>query len=451
LLSIQRVFRTWWPLAGSWLLMSLELPALSAVIARMPDPEINLAAYGGIVFPLALIIESPIIMFLAASTALSKDWASFIHLRRYMNTLGAALTVLHFLVAFTPLFDIVVKGVMGAPSEIVEPARIGLRIMIPWSWSIGFRRFHQGVLIRFNRSQSVGTGTIVRLGANIIVLLIGFSLGNIPGIVVATSAVATGVTWEALYAWLAARPVLNGELRQVPPVTPVITRQSFLAFYIPLILTSLLTLLVNPIGSAALSRMPLALESLAAWSVMAGLIFMFRSLGMAYNEVVVALLDEAGSWPVLLRYTFLLSSLGFLGLLLVIATPLAGLWFGQVSALSQDLVRMALPAMWLALPLPALTVLQSWFQGNLLHSRQTRVITESVALFLVVCTAILAAGVVWGKFPGLMVGWTAFTLATIAQTAWLWLRSRPVLRKLSERDRLFEINEQLVEGTQDKA
>lgn len=53
--------------------MGLEGPAISAVIARLANPEINLAAYGGVVFPLALFIEAPIIMLLAASTALSTD------------------------------------------------------------------------------------------------------------------------------------------------------------------------------------------------------------------------------------------------------------------------------------------------------------------------------------------------------------------------------------------
>ena len=59
------------PLAASWALMGIELPLVAAVMARFPEPDINLAAYGGIVFPLALIIEAPIIMLLAASTALS--------------------------------------------------------------------------------------------------------------------------------------------------------------------------------------------------------------------------------------------------------------------------------------------------------------------------------------------------------------------------------------------
>jgi hypothetical protein len=50
-LSYKRILNTWWPLAASWLLMGAELPALSAFVARLPDPAINLAAYGGIVFP----------------------------------------------------------------------------------------------------------------------------------------------------------------------------------------------------------------------------------------------------------------------------------------------------------------------------------------------------------------------------------------------------------------
>ena len=116
--------------------MGAELPALSAFVARLPNPAINLAAYGGIVFPLALIIESPVIMLLAASTALSKDEASYKLIRRFMMVSGAALTGLHILIAFTPLYYFVAERILGAPQVIVEPGRIGLMIMTPWTWSI---------------------------------------------------------------------------------------------------------------------------------------------------------------------------------------------------------------------------------------------------------------------------------------------------------------------------
>ncbi len=279
--------------------MGAEMPALSAVIARLAEPEINLAAYGGIVWPLALIIESPIIMLLAGSTALSKDWASYRKIWNYMQGAGALLTVLHLLVALTPLYTIVVRGILGVPEAIVEPARLGLIIMTPWTWSISYRRFNQGVLIRFGHSRSVGVGTMIRLATNMTVLLIGLAVRTIPGIVVASAGMAAAVLSEALYVGIRVRPVLKYELAAQPPVQPPLTYRAFFKFYIPLVLTSLLTLLAQPIGSAALSRMPQALTSLAVWPVVSGLIFMSRGLGVAFNEVVVALLDRPGARPAL--------------------------------------------------------------------------------------------------------------------------------------------------------
>lgn len=403
--------------------MGAELPALSAVVARLPDARINLAAYGGIVFPLALIIESPIIMLLAASTALSKDTASYRKIWKFMMIAGAALTALHILVAWTPLYYVVARGVLGAPEEIIEPARIGLKIMLPWTWTIAYRRFNQGVMIRFGRSRSVGAGTVVRLTAGLTVLFIGLAVGTWPGIVVATAAVAAGVTSEALFAGWVVRPVVRNELAAAPPVDPPLTYNAFFAFYIPLVLTALLSLIATPIGSAALSRMPDPISSLAVWPVVTGLVFMVRGLAIAFNEVVVALLDEEGAYAALRRFTWILAASTSALVLLLAATPLSRLWFEVVSALPPDLAALAGVAIWITLPLPALNALQSWFQGRLLHSRRTRGITESVVIFLALDAAILIAGVVWGGVIGLYVGLAAMVVSMAAQTVWLGVRA----------------------------
>jgi hypothetical protein len=433
-ISLSYIIRRWWPLAGSWLLMGVELPALSAVVARLAYPEIHLAAYGGIVFPLSLIIESPIIMLLAASTALSRDWDSYLKLRRFMTRTGAFLTVLHVLTAFTPLYYVVVEGILGAPSEIVEPARIGLMIMTPWSWSIAYRRFQQGILIRFDHANAVGVGTIVRLTANLTVLTIGYLIHTIPGIVVAASAISAGVVSEAVYAGLRVRPVLRDELRPTSAIEPALTFGTFIHFYIPLVMTSLLTLLSQPIGSAALSRMPLALQSLAAWPVISGLVFMTRSFGIAYNEVVVALLDEQGAVRALRQFATLLAGVLVLVLFAIAATPLAGFWFRQLSGLSPALASMAQQGLWLCLPMPALAVLQSWYQGSIVNSRRTHSITEAVVVYLVSIAALLWAGVLWRRITGLYVGLAAMSISMALQTGWLWWRSRPVMSALQTRD-----------------
>jgi hypothetical protein len=98
------------------------------------------------------------------------------------------------------------------------------------------------------------------------------------------------------------------------------------------------------------------------------------------------------------------------------------------------LAALAISALWIALPLPALSVAQSWFQGIILNSRRTRIITESMALYLTTLLAILFAGVAWGGAPGLYVAMTALMVSSCVQVGWLALRSRPLVRSLRVRD-----------------
>src|SRR5690606_2390621 len=147
-------------LALSWIMMGIEQPAIAAVIARLPHPEVSLAAYGGVVYPLALVIEAPIIMLLSASTELSRDRASYQALRRFTHRAGAILTVLHFVLAATPLYGGLVSWAFAVPDVVAQEARLGLLMMLPWSWAIAWRRQGQGVLIRFGRSRAVGLGTV---------------------------------------------------------------------------------------------------------------------------------------------------------------------------------------------------------------------------------------------------------------------------------------------------
>jgi hypothetical protein len=431
--SLKRIFITWWPLSFSWLLMGLELPALSAVIARLPNAEINLAAYGGVVFPIALIIEAPVIMLLAASTALCKDRSTYRKLHKLMMVLGGILTIIHVLIAFTPLYDVIVVGLMGVPDEIVEPARAGLMLITPWTWAIAYRRFQQGVLIRFGHSSAVGVGTTIRLTSSGAVLLAGYLVGDIPGVMVGAGAQAFGVVCEAIYAGIRVQPVICHQLAQVQSEEPL-TWRAFANFYIPLALTSLIFLIWQPIGAAAISRMPQAIASLAAWQVVSSLTFIMRSFGFSYNEVVVALIGETGAYAGLRRFTFILSAATICLHLLIAVTPLAMLWFSGVMALDIPLATISHTAFWLALPMPALSTLQSWYQGAILHSRKTRAVPESVLVFLGSVSIILIAGVLMAAFTGLYVAMAGFVLATIAQTAWLGYRSLRAMQAVMERD-----------------
>jgi len=432
-LSQARVFRTWWPLAASWLLMGAELPILTAVVERMANGDVNLAAYGSVVFPLSLIVEAPIIMLLAAATALVRDRASYRRLHRFTTICGVALTLIHGAIAFTPLFDWISSTLLDVPPELVEPARVGMRLMLPWSWAIGYRRMQQGVLIRAGHSKVVGIGTLVRLLTNGMAMGLAWGLTDASGIVVGSVGVAVGVTCEALFAAVLVRPVVR-ELSEVDEAVEPLSWERLLRFYSPLALTPFLTLVLPLVGSAAMSRMERPLESLAAWPVVHGLVFLFRGVGMAYNEVVVALVDEAGSVAALRAFCLRVAAGSVLVLGLLVATPLADLWFAGIMNLSPELVGMARLAVALCLLMPAYQVVQSWFQGILVASGKTRAVPEAVAAYSVLVSLLFALGVSLGDPVGIYFAVLAFTAGGLLQTTWLWWRSRGALARLSARD-----------------
>lgn len=291
--------------------------------------------------------------------------------------------------------------------------------MLPWTWSIAYRRFNQGVLIRFGHSIIVGQGTFVRLAADLIVLLIGYFIGSVPGIVVATAAVASGVISEAIFIGIKVKPVIDQQLRLEPEVNPPLTKVSFLRYYIPLALTSLITLLSQPLISTALSRMPMALDSLAIWPVLTGLLFIFRAPGIAYNEVVVTLLDNSIAFRMLRKFAAILTAATSVLLFLITVTPLSSIWFMKVTALPSTLITLGKTALWFSLLIPGANALQSWYQGILLHSGKTKGITQAVSVFLLVTIGIYTFGIMQDKYPGIFIGTLGFSLGMACQAAWL--------------------------------
>jgi hypothetical protein len=429
-LALRRVAATWWPLAVSWLLMAAEPPILAAVVARLANPDIHLAAYGSVTFPLIGIIQAPILTLLSLSTAMSKDMDSFLKGRRLMFILGGGLTALYALIAFTPLYDVIVERLIGAPPEIVEPARLGMAVGLPWAFAVAYRRFHQGLMIRMEHARAVTVGTLFRFLADAIVIFLAFRIESLPGTVVATGMMVCGVITEAVYVGLRVRPVLRHELKDAPSPQDRILLRDMVTFFIPLGLTPLLNQLIRPIGSAALSRMPEPLVTLAIWPVIAGFSFLIVTPGAAFNEVVIAMLDRPGARRSLQVFMAFLMAVQFALMLVLSLTPLSYLWFWKVSGLPQDLALLGSQAFLLLIPGSLISPLNSWFSGVILHSRRSRVVTEGMAVYLAVYVLALWLGGRAAPVSGIFLAVSSSMLASLFQTAWLAFRSRPAIRGL---------------------
>lgn len=418
----------WLPLFASWLLMTAEGPVVSAAINRLPDEVIMLAAQG-IVVSLAVTIESPIINLLATATALVKDRKSYLLVRRFSIHWAIFLTVVSALFAFTPLFDLIVRRWMGTPDAVARWVQPGLQIMTFWSAAIAWRRFLQGVLIHFGRTNYVAWGTAVRLlssGGTAIALALWTSL---PGVILGALALMIGVIAEAIVATLAVQPLLRDELseeKEQASGEAELSYSKLFWFHLPLAATSLLTLLAQPLVTFSLARLDNPTRSLAAWPLIFQLILMARAAAMALPEAVIALTRGPESYAVMRRFAFTLALVSILGMLLLIFTPLLPGYLLGVQDAEPSVAGLAAYGTRLYLLYPALFVLVSWLRGLLIKRHATTAVNIGMGINLAVTALLLVMGVA-GRYHGITVAAVALNAAIMAELVFLLWRGQQVL------------------------
>ncbi len=424
-LTLRAVAVFWLPLAAMWVMMGLQQPVMAAIIARLPDPKVSLAAFG-IAFSLAILVESPVIMLLTAATAISAHPVAYRRLLRFTHVLSIGLTIVHLVLALPPIFALAVGKIIGAPAAVVGPAQIAFFLMLPWTPAIAYRRLWDGLLIRHNHPRLVSVGTGIRLVAIFGLALAGLMWGRVSGAYVGAVALSLGVIVSALASYLFARYAVlpnRFDLSHHDPL-PRAARswRALLDFYLPLALTSVIALAGQPLLNVGLSRAAAPLSSLAIWPVLMGLTFLIRSMCMAYQEVAIALLADDRSYHALRQFALLLAGSTSILFLAIVFTPLADVWFRGVSGLPPDLADLArLPAMLLA-PLPGLTAWQSWQRSRLVLQNRTRVISQAVGVNVSVLGMIMGLGIAFTSWPGAVVAATAYTAALALEDAYLWIR-----------------------------
>lgn len=417
----RRIYWLWLPLAISFTLMMLEGPIIQAAIARLGDPALNIAAFS-LVLSISLIIESPVIMLLSTAIALVRSPHSYRALRGFVNALNAGLTLLTALVAWTPLYGLIVEGVLGIPTPIMAAARPGLQIMLLWTAAIGVRRFYQGILVRHSRTRLVSYGTAIRL-VSIAATAAGLVLwSRLPGVQVGAIALMVGVLAEALVIYLFARPLVREEyLRGQPSAEPPLTTGAILRFHMPLAATSLLTLAVQPLTAAALARLALPNETLAAWPVIFSLLMVLRGWGMALQETTVAQAHDQRALRPLRDFTLIVAVLTSLATALLALTPLLDLYLGGVIGLEPVLWQYVHTGLLLLILLPGLTALTSWLRGLLVAAGTTSSVYRGMGVNLAVNSALLGLGIVL-RLPGIHVAAIAVLMATVIESLYLLRR-----------------------------
>ena len=422
-MTYRKILLFWFPLALAWLMMALEAPWIQGVISRKPDSETQLAAFG-LVFSLSILIETPIIMLLATSNALARDRQSYQRLWRFMLAINLCVAGIAVLMAFTPLLDLYLGSALNIPAHIIEATRPGMKIMICWGAFIGYRRFHQGIVIRFGNTRYIGFGTAIRVLVSGSVAVALGAITNIAGAQIGALALAISVLAETTYTHVISRADVRRLLETPRQASlPDLSYRQVLRFHIPLAITSLVSFLIYPAIERGLANTLDAVQSLAAWPVLVSIMFATRAGGMAYQEVVISLDNSERNHRLLRNFTLRLGFALSFFMLVFAFTPLITLYVGGVlgvPAALRELVEFGARA---AILVPLLTTLQSYFRALLMLSQRTATIYQAISLGFVTTALTVWGGIALGM-PGITAAAVGLTLGQLFELGVLYFAYR---------------------------
>jgi progressive ankylosis protein len=389
-MTAREIFIFWLPLAATWVMMAAEQPFVNAMVARLAEPELNLAALG-VAFSVVLICEAPLFMMMAAATSLVKDSVSYRRLRNFNWILGGTLTLFPVLIFSEAGFAYISNELLHLPPEISPLARGAGQFLTIIPAAVSFRRFNQGILISHHLTKKVGQGTVIRFLSMALAALGLYFFSSLNGARLGALAVAVGLTVEAAVS----RWMVNKLISRLKPPRPQdeLSYKQIAAFYTPLALNGVIVVATNPILTFFLSKSPAPVRSLAVYPVISGFLFLFTALPLAMQEVIIARIGAAheGFEP-LKQFALRLGAIMLAALMLLFFTPLSYVCFMDLGGLSPDLADFAVTPGRLAALLPILSFVNIWQRAFLLHKKVTAPITLMSTIELAALTGLMLAG-----------------------------------------------------------
>jgi len=273
---------------------------------------------------------------------------------------------------------------------------------------------------------------MVRLSTMASASLICYFLFRLNGALVGTLSLSLSVLAEATAIRLMSSSTVNRfkSLEAGSDDKQVLNYRYISKFYFPLALTSILSLGVHPLVTFFMGQSRMPIESLAVLPVINSLVFIFRSMGLSFQEVGIALLGKKNkNFKLLRNYATILGLSVITGLCLITFTPLSFIWFNKVSGLSLELTNFArLPARILSV-LPGLTVLISFQRAILVKREKTTPITIATSIEVLTIFILLAAFTVGFNVIGAVAAAMAIMTGRLVANGYLFFPCKKVLKR----------------------
>ncbi|MDD2502909.1 MAG: hypothetical protein PHG58_03495 [Clostridia bacterium] len=379
-------FKFFIPLALTSVLIALTHTLFNAGLARLPNQDIYIAAFF-VAKGFMNLFQSAVFMIPQTAVTFVKSSKTYKKVLQFTALDALFITILLGLVVISGLARWIMTNVMGLQGQVLEQSLVILAVLSIFPAAVTLRNFFQGIAIRFRVTSIVTLSSIIRMIYVLIFIFIIKYLSFIPpGILAGIMFLGAGLI-ESLVLALTTRITIgdikgkldtsntesSNELEKKPAD---LTYGMIMRFFYPLIFTSLVTTIVQPIINTGLGRTASPEMAISAFSVAWSLGYIFTNPLNMFHQLPMNFLedDNRESEKAIKLFGGIISV--FLTLLLIIIsfTPVGMYiltkWIGasqQISVMSMDVLK-------LISFLPLLIVTREYLWGVLMRDKLTKVI-----------------------------------------------------------------------------
>jgi Na+-driven multidrug efflux pump len=362
------------PIAAMTMIMMSSHNVISSALAQTAFPAIALSAYS-VGQSMSATLQAPIWAIVKLTTSVAQDYTSTINLMKVAATIGVIVLIGLILVAFTPLSNIVFRGIMGVSDELFDDTLKTFRILIIMPIFGVFRTTHQGFVALRRKTYWMTVGTIARISSMFITAIVLTKTDFITGGAIGATILLIGFSFESIVAFFTGRKWFKEAPEKNEDDRDPFTVKKIWLFFIPLILAQVSTSFVNPGISATLARATEPEEAISSYYIARSLAWIFLGMGFRVHQIVLVFVKDRLSWEKVRRFVYGLVLIMVFFLATIAFTPVGPWIYANILHVELDLAQRAIKALAFFVIIPPAMFISELHQGLMLKNQKSNGLT----------------------------------------------------------------------------
>ncbi|WP_372663919.1 multi antimicrobial extrusion protein MatE [Cohnella sp.] len=407
--TLRRLFMFFIPMGISVLLINLSHVIINGTLARSSNPEIILAGYA-LAMSLLIVTEKPAILLRLTCSALVRDRTSFRAVRRVAVYVFGASLAFGGLIAYTPVGHWIFGGAYGAdPTVEREAIQVYYALMFLSVFS-GIRCLYQGVIIYQMKTRWLTIAMVFRLSAMFVLSQYFLHVG-VTSALQGSIIFVFGMVIEATVSWIESSKLLK-KMPEKANECEITKPKQVMAFYNPLLYSSLIVVWILPIMNALLGTTERGTLAVASFAVAGSLMNLILGFFTYFHQIALLFVK---SHPALVRkFTLMLGFIPPFLMILLAFTPIGAWMFSHVLGVKGELLEACIHALRGFFPFVLIFPWLDTLNGIIMAHGETKLMFRSQ-----ICNAVVT-GIIIVLLTLLLPSWSG-VLGSLAQSGGLFV------------------------------